>query len=199
MNDLHSYSALRQVTQLIQNLTGLFDATTVTVDAKTILNLQWNIMRDCLDSSLSITTCLTPANTHVDTRWPCWDGTLCPAMPHSPWNVKGDALWLCNFPAARVCSRLYYGLLWEESGLFLWGIEDLIFLLHHFSSLCFCPFPFLALNSQKSFFFPPDLFSHTSAISWPEMMQKLICSRPQANRISVPLWGNVTSAVVSWE
>lgn len=71
---------------------------------------------------------------------------------------------------------------------FIWGSEDLIFLLHHFSSLCFCPFPFSALNSQRCLFFPLT-FSPTPVPSHDPKWCRSSCSRAQVNRQSVPIAG----------
>lgn len=165
MNDLHSYSALRQVTQLIQNLTGLFDATTVTIDAKTNFKFAMKHYEGLLGLFPQyhdlFNACQHPCRHKVTLlirHFMSRNAT-------QPVKCKRRCIVAVQFPSSPCLFQIILWPVVRGKWPFLWGIEDLIFLLHHFSSLCFCPFPFLALNSQKSFFFPPDLFSHTSAIS----------------------------------
>lgn len=117
---------------------------------------------------------------------------------HTAPKCKGRRIAAGQFPSSACLFQITPRPVVRGKWPFIWGSEDLIFLLHHFSSLCFCPFPFSALNSQKCLFFPLT-FSPTPAPSPDPKWCRSSCSRAQVNRQALPLWGNVTSAAVSWE
>lgn len=86
---------------------------------------------------------------HAATRWPCWDSTLCPAMPRR--------YCCCAGPADERKVAFNKGGLKPSS----------------FSSFFIPVFlPFFCSWFPNVSFFHPNHVSHTAAVPWPEMMQK---------------------------
>lgn len=150
--NLHEWLPFKFCIKLIQNLTGLFDdsATTVTADAKTHLKFtvkRYKGLLGLLPQYHDFVYCLpTPV-------WPQGDPAetaLYAPQCQQPLKCKGRCIAAVQFPGS---SRLFQIILqpvvrgkWQKMRSSIPHQKAIIFLP------CFCPFPFFALNSQKSLF-----------------------------------------------
>lgn len=145
MNDLHSYSAWWEVTQLIQNLTGLFDddATTVTVDAKTPCKSAVK----CYEGLVGL---LQYHNLFTACQHPCGHKVtllrqhFMSRNATQPLKCKGRYIAAVQFPSSPCLFQIIPWPVVRERWPFIWENEDLIFLMMRssFFIAVFLPVPF---------------------------------------------------------